>query len=291
MNSFMSWVGGKKALRDEIVRRFPLIYEDYIEVFGGAAWTLFHKPPGNDFEVYNDFNGLLVNLFRTVREDPEGLKKHLKYVLNSREEFEYARDSLKRGVPATSVQKAAWFYTTIRLSYGSALTSYGARSHDLEGDFPLIEQASRRLSKVVIEHQSFEQLIPHFDSPAAFFYLDPPYHTTEGYYKNIGADGFTERSHILLRDILVNIEGKFLLSYNDDVFVRELYDRPGIYIEPITRLNNIRQRYEANCQFSELLISNYDTTERGEYLKRLERESRQLTLFDETNNNEEESIL
>ena len=54
MNSFMSWVGGKKALRDDVLARFPPYYERYIEVFGGAGWVLFHKPPGMDFEVYND---------------------------------------------------------------------------------------------------------------------------------------------------------------------------------------------------------------------------------------------
>ena len=48
----MSWIGGKKALRELIVRLFPLYYERYIEVFGGGGWVLFHKPPGNDFEVY-----------------------------------------------------------------------------------------------------------------------------------------------------------------------------------------------------------------------------------------------
>ena len=37
---------------------------------------MFHKPPGNDFEVYNDFNGLLVNLYRCVREKPDELMKH-----------------------------------------------------------------------------------------------------------------------------------------------------------------------------------------------------------------------
>ena len=67
----MSWVGGKKALREEVVRRFPLYYERYIEVFGGGGWVLFHKNPGNDFEVYNDFNGLLTNLYRCVREKPD----------------------------------------------------------------------------------------------------------------------------------------------------------------------------------------------------------------------------
>ena len=69
----MSWIGGKKALRELIVRLFPLYYERYIEVFGGGGWVLFHKPPGNDFEVYNDFNGLLVNLYRCVRDKPEEL--------------------------------------------------------------------------------------------------------------------------------------------------------------------------------------------------------------------------
>ena len=32
MNSFMSWLGGKKALRDAVLARFPPYYERYIEV-------------------------------------------------------------------------------------------------------------------------------------------------------------------------------------------------------------------------------------------------------------------
>ena len=55
MNAFMPWVGGKRALREQIVSMFPVFYERYIEVFGGAGWVLFHKNPGNDFEVYNDY--------------------------------------------------------------------------------------------------------------------------------------------------------------------------------------------------------------------------------------------
>lgn len=89
INSFMAWVGGKKALRDEILARFPRNYKRYIEVFGGAGWVLFHKPPGNDFEVFNDFNGNLVNLYRCVREQPEALRDELRYMLNSRLDFEY----------------------------------------------------------------------------------------------------------------------------------------------------------------------------------------------------------
>lgn len=273
MNSFMSWVGGKKALREEVVRRFPLFYERYIEVFGGGGWVLFHKPPGNDFEVYNDFNSLLTNLYRCVRDQPEDLIAALKYVLNSREDFELVKTALARDSPAAPVQKAAWFYQLIRYSYASALTSFGSQPHDIRADFPLIEQAHRRLKDVVVENKDFERLIRQYDRPVSLFYCDPPYHATEGYYQNIGEDGFTEKDHIRLRDTLLSIEGKFLLSYNDDAFVRELYDAPGIQIEPVTRLNNIRQRYDPNCQFAEVFIANYDMTERA-------RAAQQLTLFD-----------
>ena len=273
MNSFMSWVGGKKALREEIVRRFPLYYERYIEVFGGGGWVLFHKQPGRDFEVYNDFNSLLANLYRCVRDRHEELIDALRYVLNSREDFELLRDALARDSPATPVQKASWFYQIIRYSYASGLTSYGSQPHDIRSDFPLIEQAHRRLKDVVVENKDFEKLIRQYDRPVSFFYCDPPYHATEGYYQNIGEDGFTEKDHIRLRDTLLSMEGRFLLSYNDDAFVRELYDAPGIQIEAVTRLNNIKQRYEPNCQFAEVFIANYDMMER-------ERSMKQLNLFD-----------
>ena len=132
MNSFMSWVGGKKALREEVVQRFPLYYERYIEVFGGGGWVLFHKPPGRDFEVYNDFNSLLANLYRCVRDRHEELIDSLRYVLNSREDFELIKQALARDnvnlpegqredalgrSPASDVQKASWFYQIIRYSY------------------------------------------------------------------------------------------------------------------------------------------------------------------------------
>ena len=178
----MSWIGGKKALRELIVSLFPIYYERYIEVFGGGGWVLFHKPPGNDFEVYNDFNGLLVNLYRCVREKPEELMEALRFVLNAREDFDAVRAALARDSPASDVQRAAWFYQLIRYSYASGLTSFGSQPHDIRSNFPLIEQAHRRLAKVVIENKDFEKLIRQYDRPVSFFYLDPPYHATEGYY-------------------------------------------------------------------------------------------------------------
>lgn len=258
----MSWIGGKKSLRELIVSLFPLYYERYIEVFGGGGWVLFHKPPGNDFEVYNDFNGLLTNLYRCVREKPNELIDALYFVLNSREDFNIVKEALARDSPKSDVIRASYFYQLIRYSYASGLTSYGSQPHDMWSNFPLIEQAHRRLSKVVVENKDFEKLIRQYDRPVSFFYADPPYFETEKYYKNVGEDGFKKEDHIRLRDTLMGIEGKFLLSYNDCSFIRELYDAPNIQIESYTRINNIKQRYDNGAKFPEILVANYDMHER-----------------------------
>lgn len=224
---------------------------------------LFAKAPGNDFEVYNDFNGVLVNLYRCVREKPDELLAALKYALNSREDFDCIKAAMARAAPMSDVQKAAYFYQLIRYSYASGLTSYGSQPHDIWTNFPLIEQAHRRLRKVVVENKDCVKLIGQYDRPVSFFYCDPPYVGTEDYYENIGEGGFGLKDHIRLRDALMKIEGKFLLSYNDCSFVRELYDAQGIVIEATTRINNIKQRYDNGAQFEEVFIANYDLQERS----------------------------
>ena len=45
MNSIISWVGGKKALRDLIYQKMPKEFGRYIEVFGGGGWVLFGRTP------------------------------------------------------------------------------------------------------------------------------------------------------------------------------------------------------------------------------------------------------
>ena len=276
INSFMAWVGGKKALRDEILARFPRNYKRYIEVFGGTGWVLFHKPPGNDFEVFNDFNGNLVNLYRCVREQPEALRNELRYMLNSRLDFEYMKGMLHSQAVLPDVRRAAYYYALIRYSYAAGTSTFGSQPHAMWNNFPLIESAAGRLQKVVIENKDCVKLIRQYDRPESFFYCDPPYYNADQYYEAVSSDGF---DHAGLADALLGIKGKFLLSYNDCPEIRALYDRPGIVVEGISRLSNIAQRYENGKQYPELLISNYDTTE-------LARSCVQLTLFDRLDSQE-----
>ena len=72
MNSFITWIGGKKQLREAIVSRFPQEgIRKYVEVFGGAGWVLFHRDKHAPKEVYNDINSNLVNPFRMMKHHTE----------------------------------------------------------------------------------------------------------------------------------------------------------------------------------------------------------------------------
>ncbi|MCI8650739.1 MAG: DNA adenine methylase [Anaerotruncus sp.] len=258
----MSWIGGKKALRDEVVRRFPLSYAKYIEVFGGAGWVLFHKPPGREEEYFNDFNPNLTNLYLCVQNAQKELelKQQLMRALNSELAFRHLMQANK--IPVTdipNVQRAAEFYQLIRYSFGSACDSFGGQPVNIQGSLPLMDAVSKRLQSVVIFNRDFESLIRLRDGPDSFFYCDPPYFGTEDYYQNVS---FTHVDHERLAGVLLGMKGKFLLSYNDCAEIRSLYRRPEIQIEQVERLNNLRQQLEGGCMYAELLIANYDMRER-----------------------------
>ena len=99
---------------------------------------------------------------------------------------------------------------------------------------------------VVIENKDFDDLIRGYDRKTAFFYCDPPYFKTEKYYDV----SFTQDDHERLKQRLSNIQGLFLLSYNDCAYIRELYRDFNIY--GVDRDNNL-----GKGRYKELIITNY----------------------------------
>ncbi len=115
-----------------------------------------------------------------------------------------------------------------------------------------LQVVQERLENVVIEHKSFESVLKVYDGQSTLFYCDPPYRGMEKYYDSM----FSEENHILLNSLLKGIKGRFILSYNDDDFIRNLYR--DFKIESIERNNNLSGRYKSgNKRYAELLISNF----------------------------------
>lgn len=243
MKSFIPWIGGKSLLAKKIKAVFPESVGRYIEVFGGGASVLFSEDKHAPIEVYNDANGQLVNLFRCIKYHPEELQKEIRFYLNSREMFGNIRKRLE--CPGfTDIQRAAMFYVTVKTSFGADTDTFGCSIKRI--DTSCFEAVAKRLERVVIEHKDFEALIKQYDRPDALFYCDPPYHTTEKHY----SEKFTEADHYRLNTVLTALKGHFILSYNDDDFIRELYK--DFNIEAVSRQNNM-----SSGAFKEVIIKNF----------------------------------
>ncbi|WP_418841575.1 DNA adenine methylase [Ruminococcus sp.] len=283
-------MGNKTSILHILYALFPLNYERYIEPFGGSGAVLLGKKKPDKFEVYNDYNHNLVNLFRCMRDRPMAFIKELGfYPLNSRDDFNVIKNFFKQEkfedkyldeeleltkiiLPDLKAEeiielyikmkqdydlcRAVMFLKLLRYSYSSGGKSFACQPFSVVSLFQLIEQVGKRLENVVIENQDFEVLIKHYDRENSFFYCDPPYFSSEYVYQC----GFTWDDHLRLKNALANAKGKWLVSYNDCEEIRNLYD--GYLFFDFTRLHNMKQRINAGEQFPELLISNYDMYER-----------------------------
>lgn len=304
----VSRVGNKTAILHILYALFPLKYGRFIDVFGGSGSVLLGNPEICPFEVYNDFDRNLANLFRCMKERTMAIIRELGFChLNSREDFTAVRrffeneqfddrylseelrltqvlfpppetkeltEMRKRITADYDVRRAAMFLKLLRFSYSSSGKSFASQPFDIRKLFGLFSQLQDRMANVVVENQDFETLIKHYDRPDAFFYLDPPYFSTEDMYEV----GFGWDDHVRLRDTLKNIKGKFLLSYNDCDEIRELYN--GFSMFDFSRTHSMAQRYEAGKEFKELLIGNYDLYEREKA------KPKQLTIFELQNDGE-----
>ncbi len=292
MKTPVSRVGNKSSILHILYAVFPMKYGRFVDVFGGSGSVLLGKPEVHPFEVYNDFDKNLVNLFRCMKDRTMATVREIGFCnLNSREDFNAIRKFFEQDITAfddrylteeleltklilpppeakelqelrtriTSdydVRRAAMFLKLLRYSYSSGCKSFASQPFDIRKLFGLIKELEDRMANVVVENQDFETLIKHYDRPDTFFYADPPYFSTEDMY----AIGFNWDDHVRLRDTLANIKGKFLLSYNDCPEIRQLYE--GFSLFDFSRTHSMAQRYEAGKEFKELLIGNYDLYER-----------------------------
>ena len=288
IHSFIPWFGGKADLAMQIVARFPPAYQRYVEVFGGGASVLFAFKNKEFYEVYNDIQDNVVNLFRVVKTKPlEFLSALDLFPFESRSDFASLKSFLKGNAEypddfedklytspdqsiadlpddiqeileskkvSPDVIKAVAYYRVIKLSYAARGKTFCCRPVNLANVSMTIMLASNRLQSTVIENLNYDRLIKLYDRPDTFFYCDPPYFNTDADYNRT----FKRQEHQKLHDQLMKIQGKFLLSYNDCPEIRSLYNSPNLMIESLSRSSNLEQKYNPGKTYSEILIANYD---------------------------------
>lgn len=218
---------------------------------GGGSLEVNWASKGIEVIGYDLFDAL-VNFWTTLLNNRTELVTKLKTINPTQDEYKrikeilmkwentqemlknWGTDHYKREeiITLDSITAAAYYYFNHNTSYGPGYLGWGSnvylKKYKWEG---MIKNISNfNLPNLSVRLGSFENVIPiHSD---ATLYLDPPYYLEKdkdnkmftGIYpmRNIPVhhDGF---NHELLRDLLLNHKGKFVLSYNNCETIREYY--------------------------------------------------------------------
>ena len=246
----ISRMGGKSKLRKTIIEMIPE-HTCYVELFFGAGWVYFGKEQSK-VEVINDIDKELINLFKMIKYHSPEVERMLQYEFSGRDLFEeYKNCSIEY---LTEIHRAVRFLYLISQSFASRMETYGygttTRPSPQIFYKGVLEDIKQRLRNTYVENLSFEKILEKYDRKHTFFFADPPYFETTGYGNEFG-----ETEHILLRDRLTSIEGKFLLTINDHEKVKEWYK--DFKIKEVEVNYSVAKEKSGRGKYKELIITNY----------------------------------
>jgi DNA adenine methylase len=270
---FLKWAGGKRQLLEQFGLLYPQTFERYIEPFVGSAAVFFGIRERVDlrFAALSDNNEELINCYRAVRDDVEGLIRRLRtHKKRHHEELPAHYYAVRDLDPSrlSSVQRAA------RLIYLNKAGYNGLYRVNAEGrynvpvgsykdppicDPELLRAASVALQDVRIDVRDFESWLADARS-GDFFYIDPPYvplSKTANFTSYVpGGFGPDEQSRLASFVAGLNKRGaRFMVSNSDTALVRELYR--GFEMRRVRARRAINSNGKARGRISELVIMNY----------------------------------
>jgi len=246
------WIGGKRRLAKHLLPLFP-DHQCYIEPFAGAAALYFMKEPSKA-EVINDINGDMVNLYRVVKHHLEELHKQLKWMLCSRQNWEWAKSTPVETL--TDIQRAARFLYLQKQAFGGKVAgqTFGtSTTHRPRFNIFTMEQdladAHYRLAHTTIEHLDWKRLIEKYDREHSLFYCDPPYWETEGY----GVEFRFEEYEAMVK-LAKTIKGKMIISINNHPDIRKVFE--GLNVREVNIRYTVGGRGKSP-EVKELIYTNF----------------------------------
>jgi DNA adenine methylase len=252
---FLTWYarqGGKRLLRKKLYTMFPQEWGVYVEPFFGAG-NLFFTIPKPDCQKCEVINDLDKDIYYALKDIQEVTKEDIE-----RMDFRPSKkrwESLHRQAPPSDpVERFYRFCYLNWWSYGSQMRVYNNKrsfsgSQRKRGLLAKLDDIQERLRGVIIDDEDYKTILRNYDSSDTFFYLDPPYYNVDlGGYKH----KFINVEELALK--LKNLKGKFMLSYNDHPYIRQMFS--DFKIKTIKTTYTVRGTNRPEVR-SELVITNY----------------------------------
>ena len=232
---------------------------------------MFFRKSKAKWNVLNDIDNNIVNLYICVMYERDKLVKNLFWIPKSRKLFLDFREEIKENkeIEIPDPKQAAKYFYCIRNSFNKLIHTPFSMNKDMNKNWDEEFEYSRMfLGGATIENLDFGTLFDkYYPKEDDFWYLDPPYiiATEKGsYYMN----NFTIEDHTRLRDCVNKIDeanGKFMVSYDYRPEVKELYKEYNV--------QTLNMRYTGatkdarKTERKEYIITNYEPVSQVEMFK------------------------
>lgn len=239
--------GNKSKIADKIIKEFPK-HDYFIEPFFGAGGLFFNKPKAK-FNILNDIDLDVYNLFNVVMNNNDELIQAFKAMPVHSELFNY----WKNNTETEPIRKALRFLLLSNYSlFGSAntfrLPNKNASNILLENIKPTQDFLFGCDFTNYCFREFFKKIgFSDIDMSRVLIYADPPYLCTGDNY----SDSFKEQDCLDLLHLLMNTGAYFAYSEFDNEFVIEQAKERNLNVIAIGERVNIKNRR------TEILITNY----------------------------------
>ena len=250
-------LGNKKKIAKEIQKYFPE-HKIYIEPFFGAGGMFFNKPKAK-YNIVNDLDSDVFNLFQVVMNQKEELEKAF-YMMPIHSDL---LDYWKKNKETDPIKKAIRFLFLSNLTFLGKQDTLGfGIGANKNMFFKVIDLTFELINDVKFNNKDFRKF---FSSLAindcditpekSFFYVDSPYLNTVDTYSD--SDTWTETDSNDLFNTLEETGCKFAMSEFDHPFILDQAEKRGLNIIYIGERQNLKNRR------IEVLITNYKNNQQS----------------------------
>ena len=231
----LRYAGGKSLGVGHIIEHIPDGLKSLMSPFmgGGSVEIACAKELGIQVHGYDIFD-ILVNYWQVQLSSSQKLADKIEKWKPTKEQYTEIKKTLKahwtkESLISDPLELAAHYWFNHNLSYGPGFLGWMSKIYESPTKYVRAVDKVRHFEcpSLSVEYGSFEETIPCHNEE--FLYCDPPYYLDEGkMFRGIYPQrnfpvhhkGF---NHELLRDLLHNHKGGFVLSYNDCQTIRDWY--------------------------------------------------------------------
>ena len=234
----LKWAGGKSQMLGDLLPRVPKKYGRFIEPFFSGGAMFFALRPEN--AIIADSNPELVNLYRTVAGDVDGVIACLKKHVNTEEAFYKVR--AQDPASLTSAQAAArtiylnktCFNGLYRVNKSGGFNApFGRYKNPRILDEDNLRAASAVLRRATIVQGDYKKVLKEHAQKGDFVFLDPPYLPVSAYadFKRYTKEQFYDEDHHELAAEISRLQAlgcHVILTNSNHPLVTELYGKYGM---------------------------------------------------------------